>query len=577
MRYTKDYTTCFKRLGLIISMIAVLAFGACSPITATVNDETTQEIPQYTLPPIEEDPVPVDGGSLEFPIPKNPATLNPLKLNNVELFNLFTLIYEQPIRIGADGTARPELAETWDVDDAGTIWTFHIREGVSWQKGQGVLTADDIIYTIDLIKTYSTDDSKYAKYNSMITGYTKTDDYTVQITMNQPGNAAIYFMTFPVLCKAYCSSGSVDTLMPLGTGPYAVVTYDEAEEMQMEASDVWWKTAPYIKNLTAICYDDHKIELDVFSQKLLDFITTSTLTVDTYKQYGEIESIDYLTGYYDCLVPNVSSGIFSDVRIRQAVAYALDKRDIISTALLGHAVATDYPVLPDSILSGKGAGIYEYNLQKAASLLEEAGWKDRDDDGIAESVDGSTIAELSVQLLVPAEEDDPYRRDVAENIATQLADCGFYVTVDKVDPTVYLNRLQSGQFQIALCSFYLDANPDISFMVGTGGTANYGGFSDATLDTLLQNCKTALKEDTMQEAYTAMENSFIETVPQISLYYRANTLIYKTTVNISTELFDLNIFTTIPSWYMYTEDTLPDDIDEATDADEAAATDEPEE
>lgn len=550
---------------------AVLAFGACSPLTAAVNDETTQEIPQYTLPPIEEDPVPVAGGSLTFPIPKNPATLNPLKLNNVEIYNLFTLIYEQPLRIGTDGTARPELAETWEVDDTGMVWTFHIREGVSWQKGQGTLTADDIIYTIGLIKSYATADSQYAKYNSMITGYTKTDDYTVQLTMSQPGNAAIYFMTFPVMCKAYGASGSVDSLMPLGTGPYSVVTYDEEEGMELEASDVWWRTAPYIKTLNAICYDDHKIELDVFSQKLLDFITTSTLTVDTYKQYGEIESIDYLTGYYDCLVPNVSSGLFSDVRIRQAVAYALDKRDIISTALLGHAVAADYPVLPDSYLAGEGASIYEYNLQKATSLLEEAGWKDRDDDGIAESVDGSTITELSVKLLVSAEEDDPYRHDVAVNIATQLADCGMDVTVDEVDPTAYVNRLDSGQFQIALCSFYLDVNPDISFMVHTDGTANYGGFSDATLDGLLQNCQKALYEDTMREAYIAMENSFIESVPQISLYYRANSLIYKTSVNISPDLFDLNIFATIPSWYMYTEDTLPDDIEDETEQDEPEA------
>jgi ABC-type transport system substrate-binding protein len=299
--------------------------------------------------------------------------------------------------------------------------------------------------------------------------------------------------------------------------------------------------------------------------------------VDTYKQYGEIESIDYLTGYYDCLVPNVSTGLFSDVRIRQAVAYALDKRDIISTALLGHAVATDYPVLPDSFLAGEGASIYEYNLQKATSLLEEAGWKDRDEDGIAESVDGSNISELSVQLLVPAEEDDPYRRDVAVNIATQLADCGINVTVDEVDPTVYVNRLQSGQFQIALCSFYLDVNPDISFMVGTDGAKNHGGFSDTTLDGLLQDCKTALKEETMRDAYIAMESRFIETVPQISLYYRTNTLIYKTAINISTELFDMNIFPTIPSWYMYTEDTLPEDMDNITADNDEMAADTPEE
>ena len=162
------------------------------------------------------------------------------------------------------------------------------------------MTAEDVVYSMDLLRQYAKSDSNYAQYNGIIVNCTATDNYTVTLTLSETGNVGIYIMTFPVLCKAYCATGSPDSLMPLGTGPYAVLSYDSEKQMLLEASDVWWKTPPYIKTLTANCYPDHDTELVVFKQNLLDFITTSTLTVDPYKQYGEIVSIDYLTSYYDC-------------------------------------------------------------------------------------------------------------------------------------------------------------------------------------------------------------------------------------------------------------------------------------
>ena len=555
MRHTKDYITIFKRFIFFLTAFALLFLCACDTVSGEEEtEEPAETIPMYTLPPVEEELVPIVGGELTFPIPENPATLNPLKIKNTELYNLFSLIYEKPVWTATDGTVQPGLAETWGVDDTGTVWTFHLREHVSWQSDYGDFTADDIIYTIDQIASYTTSESTYAQYKNIIASYTKVDDYTVAITLTEPGNAAKYFMTFPVLCKTYCESHDIDSATPVGTGPYCVTSYDEYEQMVLEANDLWWKQAPYIQTLTGLCYPDHDTELAVFEQGFLDFITTSVLTVDTYQKYTETESIDYLTQYYDCLVPNVTKGIFSDVNIRKAVAYALDKREIISTALLGHAVAADYPVSPDSYLSGDSANIYEYNLQKALELLEESGWKDRDDDGILEQVVDSQVYDMEIKLLIPLDRDDTYRLDVAENIETQLAECGIQVEIVEQDSDEYAQSLETGSFEITLCSFYLNQNPDISFIVGTNGTANYGGFSDTDLDTLLQNCNSALTEADMQTAYLAMTEQFLSQMPQISLYYRTNALIYSASITIPSTLGEKNVFTTIPEWYMYTEE-----------------------
>ena len=557
MKSTRACTAC-KIICVLLCAALTAALAACGASEAMTS---ASQIPQYTLPPVKEEALPVQGGSLKFPIPpQNSDALNPLKVHNVELFNLYSLIYEQPVRIGTDGKAQPELAETWSVDETGTIWTFKLREGVQWQGDYGEFTSEDVIYTIGLIKTYTAAQSTYAKYNNDIASYEAPDAYTVTVTLSEPGYLGIYFMTFPVVCKAYCETGSADSLNPLGTGPYEVTEYDPQVQMLLSINPLWWRQPPYIETLTAVCYDNSDDELTVFEQNMLDFVTTSELTVDTYKNIYHA-SVDYLTQYYDCIVPNTASGLFGDVNMRQAIGYALDRRDIISKALLGHAVASDYPVPPDSYLSGASSNIYEYNQQKARELLELAGWKDRDNDGICESVEGAQITDLEVSLLIPLNKENTYRHDVAENIQSQLLECGIVINIVEAQSAEdYRQRLQSGNFELALCSFYLDDYPDVSFMIGTGGAQNYGAFSDATMDELLANCKSALKEETMVEAFSAMEQRFIETVPQIGLYFKTNALLYDVSITISDDIRDLNLYTTLPQWYLYVKNAEGDAV-----------------
>ena len=557
MTYTRRFTAIFKRLAAgVIAAFLIFALPGCHAPDGSEPAATQTPIPQYTLPPVVKSPEPTFGGELTFAIPnKEGTTYNPLKVKNYALYNFFSLIYEQPIRIGNDGIPQPELVETWSVDATGTVWTFTLRKGVKWQQGKGEFTAADLLYTINLLRTYTTAESSYAKYNSLIVDCTAVDNYTLVLTMSEPGIAALYFMTFPVLCQSYCQSGNIDTDVPLGTGPYYVSEYNMPDGMTLEPNVSWWKQQPYIRKLNVVGLPDHDAEMSSFDQNLLDIVTTSELTVDTYQKFEEVEYVDYQTQYYDCLMPNIE-GLFGDVNLRQALAYALDKRDIIAKALLGHAVAVDYPIPPDSFLSGGSTNIYEYNQQKALEALALSGWKDRDNNGIVEQLNGDQITELKFQILVPNDTDEPYRLDVADNIAAQLKACGMDVTVSLLDPDVYRQALDTRTFDLALCSFYLDVNPDITPLVGTGGRLNYGGFSDTEMDMLLETCKAATDTGPMKDGYLALEERFLATMPHIGLYFRTNSLLYKADINIASGMRDRNLFWTIPSWYLYTTEDV---------------------
>ena len=159
-----------------------------------------------------------------------------------------------------------------------------------------------------------------------------------------------------------------------------------------------------------------------------------------------------------------------------------------------------------------------------------------------------------IDLLIYENDEDTYRRDVAENITAQLINAGIVVNIIEVPYDVYLTRLADMDFDLVLCSFYLDQNPDPTFILGTGGSANFGGFSDPNMDLLLQNCKIATNDEDLAAAYLALEDYFIEQAPHIGLYFRTNSLIYDTSITIEGELRDLSVYTSLPNWYLFVED-----------------------
>ena len=558
MRYIKGCIPIFKRIALIVSCAAVALAASCSAVSVAGYE---QQIAMYTLPPVSEVPAPAPGGELSFPVLLNPSTLNPLKIDHVEWLNLFSLVFEQPVRIMPDGTPGPELAETWEVDETGKEWTFHLREGVKWQDGSD-FTSADVVYTAGLIKGYTAGESMYSRHGGEIAGLSADGDYTVKVRLSRPGNLAIYFMTFPVLCKSYCEGKDINSLKPVGTGPYKIESFDKMNRIELKYNELWWKKPPYIQSLTAICYADHPTELAAFDSSLVNFLTTSSLTVDTHKKYGYTKSIDYQTNFYNCLVPNMRAGLFSDADMRKGLSLALDKREIVSKALLGHAVACDYPVAPDSFLIGGPSTLYKYNLTEAVSLFEKAGWKDRDGDGMLERVEGTRLLDLNVKLLIKEDKENTERKDVAENIAAQLRNCGVGVEIAEEPKNMYEQDLRSGNFEIALCEFYFDQDPDVSFMLRSGADSNFGGFSDEGFDAILDEASSATGAEEMKAAYLKLQEAFSDAAPQISLYFRTNTLLYDASINVVGSLREMNVFSTIPQWYLYTTHTGEKDDNE---------------
>jgi len=560
-------------LTTIVVLFALL-FSSCSAVaTVFMQDDSFVN----DLEGIESEvrtETPLSGGQITIPMPTNLTTFNPLRVKNINMANIYTLIFESPLMIDIDGRIRAELVENWSVDSTGMIWTFNLRKDIQWHNGFGELTADDIVFTLDLIMDHEPETSIYARYNKRIGDYYAQDKYTFVLysldpatkyndeAIPKPSANIEYMMTFPVLCKAYYETAeNVDSRWPIGTGPYEFTSYEEETGIRMDVNDDWWKIKPYISSIMAKPIKDAASEVLAYNLQQLDLVGTSDLSANRYRKYGVTNVEEYMTQYYDCLIPNLyvpKNGeikFVHDIRGRQAIAYALNKSQIISKVLVNHAVATDVPIPPDSWLFDSTLSIYEHNEKEAIRLIEEMGYTKFDEEGFRAKVNDETeeLETLVIELMYPKEIEDSYKQNIASLIEEQLENIGMRIDLRELPKKKYESSVDAGNFDLALVSFYIDRNPNPRFMISSSGTANYGYYKDEFMDLALEDCGTALKEEDRKIAYSRVQEMFLNQLPQISLYYRTNSLIFDDSIKGVMNYRALDIFNEIQSWYVISE------------------------
>jgi ABC-type transport system substrate-binding protein len=374
--------------------------------------------------------------------------------------------------------------------------------------------------------------NRFAIYNQEIETVTLADDYTLRLKMKTPGRAALYFMTFPVRPQDMS-----DFSQPAGTGPYKVDAM--GEEIRMSVNENWWKVPPYIQSITAKPVGGPSEKLEGYESGLLDLVTTDDIATNKLEATGESQTVDYLTNYYDCLVPNLFDESMKNDDVRKAISYAINRRLIISTVLLNHAVAAEMPISPLFFGFDTEYNKYEYDKTMAKKLLTQAGY----------TTDGSGAGNvLTLTMIVPNVVGEEYRVESAREIAGDLSEVGIVCNLEELAPEEYATRLESGTYNLAYVSYYLDQNMDISFMFAPDGPENFGHVASDELNTAITACNEALSETDMISAYDMLENYFMEKVPQIGLYFRMNSIIADTTIMGISAPYENHIFSDISEW-----------------------------
>ncbi len=403
-------------------------------------------------------------------------------------------VTETLVGANPDFTLKPALAKSWKQVDNNT-WEFILRDDVLFHDGTK-MTADAVKFSLDRVI------SKNSRMKSMLNvkSVEVVDDYTLRIVTNAenpilPG--VLHYPSAAIISKASVDS-SGNLTKPIGTGPYKFESYDlQTHVLTVVKNDRYWDGAVGADKLILKGIPDPNTRAMAIENGELDF------TVDV--PYSETDRIDQLPGMVvekyqtprvykiDC---NLNRSSLADMRVRQAISYAIDRDSIVENVLYNVGKPAAGPFLPTMAWTNKSLIPYKRDVEKAKQLLTEAGWVDKNGDGIREK-DGKPLK--LVLMTYPAR---PGLPPMAEAIAAELKDVGISVQTVVMDSSACSDKIKSGDWDLYLAAYNIAMVPDPVYVLTnwytTNGPDNNAKYSNPKVDALVKEA-TAIKD--MNERY----------------------------------------------------------------------------
>ena len=390
-----------------------------------------------------------------------------------------------------------DLAEDWTVSNDGKVFTFTLRKGAKFHDGSEV-KAEDIVFTTERIIEK---DYQFIFSNVDLVSCKALDDYTVEFTLAQPCVPFLYLLcgNFFVVSKNFCEAGNDLAETPMGTGPYKFITYTEGYEVEAEAFTDYYKGSPEIEKVTYRIVSDSAAEAAALRTGDLSYGDMGFTTYNELKNEPYLETIKPASWLLLQANMNCASGPFANAKVRQAVGYAIDRQELINTALEGYGDVGSY-YAPTSVVDFPKSfkEKFDYNPEKAKALLEEAGYSDGFD----------------MSLIITGE-----NQPDAVVIQSNLSKLGINVKIEEMEWAAMTDLLAAGDFDMALITCgtgdFMDA---WSPFVTTTGVYNDCHYGNPELDKLLAEAVTLTDPTDVEKCYYKAMEIYMEDVPLHGLY-----------------------------------------------------------
>ncbi len=462
-------------------------------------------------------PVPAMPGEINVGLVlDNEAVLHPLKCAHRDLISINELVFESVIALDDNLQPVGELAERWS--GVGDEYTFTLRSNVQFHSGE-MLTAQDVVESFQYIKTYGKDSAWYDRVR-IIKEMTALDEHTLSVTFANGGFASLYAMTFPVVQRF-----TLDYAMPKGTGPYWYTGYAVNQFVRVESNPLWWKKTATVQSVVGWRYESTEDALEALYRGDIDTLATRSAHAAMYKKLGDYTATDYATFIYEMLVPNLTSGAMTDVRMREALMYAID-RTAIGNIVYGNTVQeSEVPVVPGTYLYETQAAQYNYSPERALVLLHEIGWQDSNNDTMLdEEIDG-LLENFTIKLVTYNDNLSEARTNAAYLIRDQLKKVGVTVEIETVSKTRMERVFKNGDFDIALIGVNLPFVPDLTELLRHDGDLNFAGYANKDMNNLLLSARSASTADELASIYSEIQRKIVEDLPLLGMYFHTGAVI----------------------------------------------------
>jgi peptide/nickel transport system substrate-binding protein len=432
-------------------------------------------------------------------------------------------LYNGLVKYDKDYNIVGDLAESWEISDDELSITFHLRKGVRWHDGKE-LTAHDVLFTYRFMIDPKTP-TPYAGDFLLVKKVAIPDRYTFRVRYEKPFAPALISWGMWILPQHLLEGKDVRNSPlnrhPVGTGPYVFRQWKTGEKIELEANPNYFEGRPCIqKILYRIIPDSATLFLELKAGGV-DWTGLSPMQyqrqTDTEEFRENFRKYKYLASGYTYLGFNLKDRRFQDKRVRQALAYAIDKEEIIKVVLLGLGVEATGPYKPDTWVYNPRVKRYPYDPDRARKLLAEAGWKDLDGDGIVEK-DG-----MPFRFTILSNQGNDERKMTAEVIQKRLRRVGVQVDIRIAEWASFINFfIKNRRFETVLLGWSTGQDPDLYEIWHSSKTLpdefNFISYKNPEVDRLIEEGRHTFNKDRRKACYDRIQEILAEDAPYLFLY-----------------------------------------------------------
>ncbi|HTP41369.1 MAG TPA: ABC transporter substrate-binding protein [Nitrospiria bacterium] len=485
--------TRFVRVALyLFSSLAALVVTACSS----------------TPPP----------NTLVVAIESSPITLDPRFATDAYSERITQLLFNSLVRVDAAFQVVPELALSW-TQPAPQTYRFVLRRGVKFHDG-AELTANDVRYTFASILDPATA-SPFRSVYGMIDRITVTGPYEIEFHLSAPHAPFLVNLVRGIVPARLASRRDEFARHPVGSGPFRLVRWAPDDRVVLVAFKDYFDGAPSLDGVIVKIIPDETIRLLELQKGTIDLVQNAITpeVLPLLNASGRFRVVVSPGTTYTYLGFNLRDPVLSDVRVRRAIALAIDRPAIIRT-LLGGLAEPATGLLPPALWAYETEVTrYDFDPVRARRLLDDAGVVDPDGPG----------PQPRLRLTFDTSQNDQARR-IAEVIQQQLAQIGIDLTIRSHEWGAFYADIKAGRFQLYTLSWVGIVDPDLYFEVFHSSSlppagSNRDGYANPAVDRLLERGRRSADTAERRAVYREVQRIVADDLPYVSLWYPTNVVV----------------------------------------------------
>jgi len=452
-----------------------------------------------------------------------PSNLDPRVGTDSQSERIDGLIFDSLVRKDDHFNLQPWVAEKWEMRDPQT-YVFTLHQGIHFHDGRP-LTSRDVKWTLDSMSNGSVISIRAASYRH-VTRVEAPDDLTVIIHLSEPDATLLWNLSDRAFGIVPYGSGKELSRKPIGSGPFKFVQLDPDNQVLLDRNDNFWARPPKVAHVRFNIVPDATTRALELRKGSADVASTNSISADLVKTLSRDPKLEVLRQSGTSLAYiafNLRDPILKDVRVRQAMAYAVDRQPMLTALVGGFGRLADSVLPPQHWAYDGNVTHYEHSLEKANALLEQAGFP-RGADGTRFHLTMKTSTEEASRLI-------------AAVLQQQLRLVGIVLDLRSFEFATFYSDVTKGEFQMYTLRWVAGANqdPDIFEYAFHSASfppkrANRSYYSNPRVDALIDAGRHTVDQTERKRVYAEVQEILAHDLPYIDLWYMDNLTVHTTRI-----------------------------------------------